>query len=193
MAGIGFDAEVIKNIVEEWKPKLKEWTYILSGFFTALKYKYPIFDLEIEDENGTTVTETSYFTVISNSSYYGGPYPLAFDAKMYDGLLDLVIFKEKGFINVMKAAWALKKGKFSEYPGVRFMRAKRIKVTPQNINFVSVQLDGDLWDNLPAEFWLEPSAVGIYIPKKKADEMDRSDKEPEEVDDVVEDEEIVEE
>jgi diacylglycerol kinase (ATP) len=175
MAGMGFDSAVLDAVSPSLREKHPELAYALATLQAAITYKYPMFALEIETPEGEVVKETSFFTVIANNSFYGGPYKLIPNSSMVDKLLDVVVFKEKGFMKIVKLLWALKKNKITEDPSLVFYKAKRVKATPVDAaKEIKIQLDGDAWNSLPAEFWVAPEGVEIYLPKKKAEEMLKS-------------------
>jgi YegS/Rv2252/BmrU family lipid kinase len=80
MAGIGFDAEVINNMVPKVKRILGGGAYFFSGIKMLTEYKPTLMSVKIED----TIERMGYFIVVSNAKRY---------ADITDGLLDVCIFR----------------------------------------------------------------------------------------------------
>ena len=90
MAGIGFDAMVIKNINPVLKKTIRHAAFPVSGLVTFIQEDLPLLSVKTADHE----TE-GYFVVVANSKYYGGRFGPTPDASMTDGMFDICVLKKK--------------------------------------------------------------------------------------------------
>ncbi len=92
-SGIGFDAYVVSKASKRLKKLIGKSSYLISAFKALLFYKPGKFLVN---------EKKARFVIINNSKYYGGKHILAKDAKMDDGLFDVIIFKKRVKWNLLK-------------------------------------------------------------------------------------------
>jgi YegS/Rv2252/BmrU family lipid kinase len=92
MAGLGFDAQVVSEIVPHLKGIFGSLSYIATGLQVITRYKRSLFHLDVD---GNRFTIPAWLVVIANASYYGYEISLSPDARIDDGYLDLCIFAER--------------------------------------------------------------------------------------------------
>lgn len=91
MAGIGFDANVIKKADSWLKKYISVLAYVLIGIRETFTYKFPPIHIQIDHQKKSI---QAVQVIVSNSNYYGGELVIAKNAKMSDGLLDACIIKK---------------------------------------------------------------------------------------------------
>jgi YegS/Rv2252/BmrU family lipid kinase len=131
---------------------------------------------EVLDLNFTTVRvrvddgeEKSLNTVnfsVANARFFGGGMKIAPDAKLDDGLLDVVSFGDIKTAKILLNAYTLYRGTHIEIKEVQSMRAKKIEATPADPSLeIHLEVDGELPGKLPAIFEIIPGALRVRIPK----------------------------
>jgi diacylglycerol kinase family enzyme len=93
MAGVGFDAEVVRAVT----PSIKRW---LRGFaypLMALKIYFQSKQPELRVKIGDTSYETE-FAVVANGQYYGGDFEMAEGTSLRNGNIEVVLISKVSFL-----------------------------------------------------------------------------------------------
>ena len=144
LCGLGFDAQVAHAFFNEKKRGL--FTYIkisLQHFFCSKFYPFII-----EVNNNTFKTE-AFFISIANSNQFGNDVTIAPQAKLNDGLLDVVIIKKRNKIQtVISLLKQISLGKiqpcselFKKDKGVYYFQTDHIII--QNPAVAPLHIDGE--------------------------------------------------
>ncbi len=160
MAGIGFDAQVVKSV----KPQLKrivggKLAHILTGIFILIKYNPYKFSILCDTE---TVKHTGYFAVIGNIKSYGGRFNVTPYANLDDGLLHVCLFKGKRRRDILRYIWGILSRCHLSFNDVEYLKAKNIKI--ESSNKLWVQIDGEAFQESPSEFEICPEAINMLLP-----------------------------
>ncbi len=102
--------------------------------------------------------------VVANSSCYAYGIKIAADARIDDGVLNVVVF-EKSKLSRLGFLWQSVRviaGTHTSDPGIRTFRAKRIEVSAEPR--VLMQLDGDEWGSTPTAVNVVPGALTVRVP-----------------------------
>jgi YegS/Rv2252/BmrU family lipid kinase len=162
MAGVGFDAEVVKRVERNWLKRvgLKMLDYIATAGSLGLTQQPAKLTLRIA---GQRHKMNALMVVIGNTRLYGGAMQFTRRAVADDGLLDVVVIGGGG--------WARRAGVFlraflrrpSLGPDARYERARsvRLESTPP----LPVQVDGDIIGSLPMTFSVAPGALSVIVPR----------------------------
>jgi len=89
LAGLGFDAKVAHDFADQPKRGLKTYVSLISKHFMST----PTWSFEIES-NSVKFTTEAFFISIANSNQFGNNFTIAPEARLSDGLLDVVIVKK---------------------------------------------------------------------------------------------------
>ena len=90
MAGIGFDANVIREVTPRFKRYLKSLAFPLVALKVYFRDRSGP-TLHIVDGDTTYVTQ---FAVVANGHYYGGEFEMAEDASLGSGKLEVVLIEK---------------------------------------------------------------------------------------------------
>ncbi len=93
MAGLGFDAEIIRKTSSEFKKKWGLFSYVFQALSLSFKYNYPKITLTLNKEN---TLYTAYYVVICNAPLYAGSFSISTDISMTDSQLHLCFLAKKG-------------------------------------------------------------------------------------------------
>jgi len=132
--------------------------FLASLRATLLEYKNAPMQIELNGEliSGNT---PHYFVTIANGSYFGGRMHIAPDAKLNDGLFDVVLAEDLTLVEKIRFATKLYRGKAGQLNKIRLLRGTRLKVTSDKDVFI--EADGELVGKTDALFEILPSAIRL--------------------------------
>lgn len=105
-----------------------------------------------------------YNVVVANGRYVAGGIPIAPEAELDDGLLDLVLIPERGKAELAILTAQILLGKHLSSDAIIFRRAKKVAINSRPGMWFNV--DGELIGNDPATFELLPRALRCVVGKK---------------------------
>lgn len=155
MAGIGFDADVVREVGPRLKRYLRSLAFPLVALKVFLRGDRP--QLHIKDGDITHVVQ---YAVVANGQYYGGDFETAEDASLTSGELQVVLVEKVGRLmrpDVLAHVLAKK-------PLDRTMKSlatRGVVAESPAGGRVPVQIDGEVWGRLPMSFRIEPAAVAV--------------------------------
>ena len=161
LAGVGLDAQVVKETSLALKRNFGPLSYLISAAQVAARQPPRLF-LESED---ATLSESS-FVLIGNGRRYGGPFPFFKHAVIDDGLLDVVAFKRLGYLEIIKYLQEVFFSSDIRIPEVEYFQTRRLRITSEDE--VPVELDGELRGNCPVDFEIRGRRLRVLAPKAAA-------------------------
>jgi len=157
LAGVGLDAQAVKETSLALKRNFGPLSYLISAAYIAARQPPRLF---LESVN-TSVHEAS-FVLIGNGRRYGGPFPFFKHALLDDGLLDVVAFKQVGYLEIIKYLQDVFFSSDIRLPEVEYFQTERLRVTSDRD--VPVELDGELVGNCPVEFRMQNHRLRVLAP-----------------------------
>jgi YegS/Rv2252/BmrU family lipid kinase len=100
---------------------------------------------------------------VCNGRYFGGGMMVAPDARMDDGLFDVVVWKGLGLVDFVVKRPMLYDGTHLQLQNTRVLRAKVVEVEPVGDEVVNLDVDGENPGTLPARFTILPGALRIRV------------------------------
>ena len=155
--GTGIDVDVLKRY--EKKKHKSKLAYTTSLIQTLFNFNYTEFDAEID---GEAHHFKSFIAGIANGHRFGGGVEICPVASPTDNLLDFVAVDEMPKLKIIGAFLKLKKGKLLSIHGAHHLVGKKIKIIPKGDYTVNV--DGELYDNIPFEIEVVSNKLKIYRP-----------------------------
>ena len=144
LAGIGLDAQIVKETAWEVKKSLGPLSYLLSAAAVAARVPPTI----VVEAAGSS--HEGSFVLIGNGRYYGTKLVLFPEAKPDDGLLDILIFKNLGYLDIARYLGGVLIGKHTGLSDVIYFQAPQARV--HSVQEVPIEVDGELCGTLPATF-----------------------------------------
>jgi YegS/Rv2252/BmrU family lipid kinase len=157
LGGVGLDAQAVKETSLAFKRSLGPLSYLISAAQIAARQPPNLF---IESENASTCEGS--FVLIGNGRFYGGPFPFFKHAVIDDGLLDVVVFKRLGYLEIIKYLHDVVFSSNIRVPEIEYFQARGLRVTSKQD--VPVELDGELAGNCPVEFQMHEKALRVLAP-----------------------------
>jgi len=157
LAGVGLDAQAVKETSLALKRNFGPLSYLISAAQIAARQPPRLF---IESENAA-LTEAS-FVLVGNGRRYGGPFPFFKQAVIDDGLLDVVAFKQLGYLEIIKYLQDVFFSSEIRIPEVEYFQTQRLRITSEQE--VPVELDGELVGSCPVQFELRERRLRVLAP-----------------------------
>jgi YegS/Rv2252/BmrU family lipid kinase len=159
-AGIGFDAAVVE--ATERMPKYFGGTipYLTGLARSLLSYRNKVVDFRIDGRAPERAKILSM--VMANGGYFGGGMFVAPEARLDDGLFDVVIVGDFGKLELVKVFPRVYKGTHLGYPKVRLERGSRVSI--ESSQRFLVHADGELLGEGPVNLSILPQAIRLVVP-----------------------------
>ncbi len=159
LAGVGFDAQVVKETSRKFKRSFGPLSYVVSAAQIAARTPPR---LRIESENA--VTEEGSLVLVGNGRLYGGPFPFFKQAVIDDGLLDVLVFKRLNYLEIIRYMQDVIFSSQITSPEVEYFQTKSLRVSSEVD--VPVEIDGELVGNCPVEFKIRKRALHVLAPSE---------------------------
>ena len=157
LAGVGLDAQVVKETSLAFKRSFGPLSYLISAAQIAARQPPKLF---IESEH-TSVEEGS-FVLVGNGRLYGGPFPFFKQAVIDDGLFDVVIFKRLGYLEIIRYLQDVVFSADIKVPEIEYFQTRQLRITSEQD--VPLELDGELAGNCPVDFRIRTRALRVLAP-----------------------------
>jgi diacylglycerol kinase (ATP) len=79
-----------------------------------------------------------------------------------DGLLDVVVFKRLGYLEIIKYLQDVVFSSDIRVPEVEYFQTRRLRITSEQD--VPLELDGELAGNCPVDFQIEKKTLSVLAP-----------------------------
>jgi len=157
LAGVGLDAQVVKETSLAFKRSFGPLSYLISAAQIAARQPPKLF---IESEH-SPVKEGS-FVLIGNGRLYGGPFPFFKHAVIDDGLFDVVVFTRLGYLEIIKYLQDVVFSSDIKVPEIEYFQTRQLRIRSEQD--VPLELDGELAGNCPVDFQIRASALRVLAP-----------------------------
>lgn len=141
LAGVGFDAQIVSATSTDAKKTFGPLSYVFSAAYLAGR-KPP--QLQIKSPGQT---REGCFVLIGNGRYYGGPFPVFNKAHLDDGLLDVLVFKNLGYLDIVRYLHGIVFGTHDKLPDVEYFQTGALQVTSHEP--VPMEVDGEVIGSVP--------------------------------------------
>ena len=160
-AGIGLDAQVTTEL--EPRPRhtkrLGALPYAIAAVLVARDFKGVRTRVSLD---GRVVRGRTILILVSNIQQYAGVLPVAREAQIDDGLLDVFVFKGLGFSYAMRHLLKIVNQRYLQDHQVIHQQARHIDVWTEWA--VPVQVDGDPISTTPVTLRVVPHALRVLLP-----------------------------
>jgi len=157
LAGIGLDAQAVKETSLAFKRSFGPLSYLVSAAQIASRPP-PRLVIESKDAN----TSEGSFVLIGNGRLYGGPFPFFKRALIDDGLLDVIVFKRIGYLDIIRYLQEVIFSSSITMPELEYFQTTRLRVSSQDD--VPVEVDGELIGTCPVEFQMRERGLRVLAP-----------------------------
>ncbi len=158
-ADVGFGAsvvEVMRNLPKGFGKTGNYALYTVGALRSAFSYCNKSVTLRVENREENILLS---LMVVANGAYFAGGMYLAPQARVDDGLLDVVIAKDIEKFELLEILPRLYRGSHITHPKITVKKVT--DVTIESPERVLVEADGELLGECPASFRVVPSALNI--------------------------------
>jgi YegS/Rv2252/BmrU family lipid kinase len=155
----GFDSDV-SRIALETRLKLGTFVYTYGVLRAILSWKEATWDITIDGESSAF---GGYSVAVCNSGVFGGGMFLAPDAKLDDGLLDVVLIARQSKRAYLRGLPRVFKGTHVQDPAVKLIQGREITFHADRP--FTAYADGDPIAELPATVRVLPGSLRVVAPR----------------------------
>ena len=158
IAGIGFDG-LVSNLMKgsNWRGFIP---YFLKSVKAGLQYTPRECRIEIDDR---MLTEKCFIISIANGPMWGYNFQIAPDARLDDGLFEVVLLKDAPKWQYFAAVPATLNGKIYDADFVDHFTARRVKIISEGENYIHLDGEGIVMEG-ELSFEILPKALKILVP-----------------------------
>ncbi len=145
MAGVGFDAHVVRGVSTKLKRALGKGAYAIETLRQLAAFAPRHYDVTVDGQAHRAAS-----VLVCNGHYYGGRFVAAPDARLDRAGFQVVLFLDAGPGATFGYMMALAAGRLARHPRVRILDARCVEIAGPAGE--PVQGDGDIIATLPARF-----------------------------------------
>ncbi|MEW6187118.1 MAG: diacylglycerol kinase family protein [Thermodesulfobacteriota bacterium] len=154
---VGFGGDLVRYVNSHSK-RLGGKLSFFKGLLVTL-FRYMNKQVRITMEEGEGFEQRASSIVVANGQYFGGGMWVAPEARLDDGLFELVVIGDVTKREVLSNVGLLYRGTIATHPKVKTFKTKSIHMT--SAEEVMIDLDGELVGRLPACFHILPGALSV--------------------------------
>lgn len=161
VAGVGFDAQVA--YLTKHNKNRGFWNYLKTTLQIFSSYKPEEFRIEID---GKLIEGKYGAAVVANASKYGYVFTVAADAKLTDGVLDVILFKDAFVPRYFIEAYRFVNNTVHKSSLTETYQGKEIKITSANKAYY--HLDGEGYEK-SNDYTVKvvPNSIWVLVPADK--------------------------
>jgi len=150
--GLGFVTDAVRKAM--FFKRFKQAGYLIGVVLNTIGLTFHTMELTVDDQH---MCEQNCLLAVCNSRYIGGNMLIAPDARLDDGLFDIVILSPLSRFQLLKALPLIFSGEHIHHPAVRTLRARHIefKTRPEK----QLSPDGELSGTTPASVSIHPKLL----------------------------------
>lgn len=160
IAGIGLAGLIpskVHLLIPFMPPGLAYFLVVARYFLTFKKKK-----LTVTMDSNVKYEGNCFNLFIANLKYSGAGMCWAPEAKMDDGLLDVIIIDTLPKWRILAAPWKVYDGSLGELPGYHLFKTQQITIKSEEK--VLLELDGEQCGMLPLTCTIIPQAINLIVP-----------------------------
>jgi YegS/Rv2252/BmrU family lipid kinase len=158
VADFGVGGEVVKR-VNQRRLERKASSYVRCLVSAMVHYKSRKIAIRVD---GHELPEGEYLIgAIANGQIFGKGMKVAPQARLDDGLFDLVLVKGMKFFEFCRHGWRVFLGTHLSHPKISLIRGRTIEALGLEAGDVLLELDGEQLGTLPAKFEVLPRSLLI--------------------------------
>jgi len=168
VGGCGFDAVVADRINQGYRWLRGTQAYVAAVVESLYRYRPASLCIDVD---GVREETTAMLCSVANTPSYGGGMRVAPDARIDDGLLDVVVVRGTGRVEFLRAFPRVFNGTHTTHPKVHITRGRSITIdsTPP----LPVLVDGEIVGMSPVTFEVVPQAIRVMLPAGGKDSVPR--------------------
>ena len=159
-AGVGLDAKITEEVEPEAKKRLGALAFVIAGIVVAKEFAGTKVQVTID---GCEAKRRAILIVASNAQLYAGIMRLAAQARLDDGLLDVLIFKGHGFPATLRHIFSVLTNRHLRDPQVEYYQTRQVEISAAKP--LSVHADDEPFTTTPVKISVVPKALRVVVPQ----------------------------
>lgn len=156
--GTGIDVDILKRCKKS-KILRGKLQYVISLIISLIKFKFYKFFIE---KDGEKIEKEGLIVAVGNGRQFGGGIKMCPKAEIDDGKLDFVIAGKLKKRKIPGKFIQLMKGRILEQDFTEFEQREHVKITFDKP--VTIQIDGELYDDIDFDLSIVKGGVRIFRP-----------------------------
>ena len=165
VAGIGLDALVTESVDKELKKRTGALAYALAALREGWRYRGASVRLTLD---GKRHDVSAWLVTVSNSKLYA-KVPLAVNASLTDGLLDIGIFRGRSWYTILAQSLLVALGRHTRDDNIDFLQAREVKV--ESDPPLPVHVDAEPVGHTPVMITVLPGALRVIVPRPMVESL----------------------
>lgn len=161
IASMGMSAEAVRWVDSQGRlGKRHRLSYLLSAFVGAARYQVAEIDVQVD---GARLYRGPLQTIaVANGAFFGGGMPVAPDAVLDDGLLEVVCMEPPGALQLLPFFFmTFLRGKHIGHPLTHSARAHEVSLSSERE--VWLEIDGEPVGTLPVHIEVLPARLRVRV------------------------------
>ncbi len=154
---VGFGGDLVRYVNSHSKRMGGRLSFLRGLLVTLFRYRNKTIEVTLDGRERWTTRASSI--VVANGQYFGGGMWVAPEARVNDGLLDIVVVGDVSKWDVLTNTRRLYQGTLAEHPKVKTFKAGTVELASEQEVFID--LDGELVGRLPAKFQILPRKLPV--------------------------------
>ena len=158
ISDFGIGGEVVAKVNRN-RMERRASSYVKCLVTTMMRYRNKRIRIRID---GQTLPSDEYLIgAIANGRIFGKGMKVAPQARLDDGLFDVVLVKGMKFLEFCRHGWKLFNGSHLSHPKISLIRGARVEAVSEDAEPVLLELDGEQLGTLPAVFEIAPRNIVV--------------------------------
>jgi diacylglycerol kinase (ATP) len=162
MVSTGLDAHTVHNVDLRTKRVVGRIAYLVSAVVTMATYRARRVRIFIP---ASGVTDRGYLAIVANSRFYAGPYRIADQTRIDDGLLDVVLYKRRSLAAMLRLLAGMLFNRTRFLRDVAYYRCTEVILSSRRRQ--KMQMDGDKAPSTPARVWVRKRQLSVLVPRQR--------------------------
>ncbi len=158
MAGIGFDASIVRQASGTLKRRLGAAAYLLQGARSVFSHRAVAVELLVD---GAPLSTSLYWLLVGNTRSYAGVVNVTHLAAADDGRLDLCLLEQGGLLRI---TWLLPWVLLRRHHQRAHMQYRPVESLEVRTAGLPVQVDGEYLTETPIRIEVAPRALQVIVP-----------------------------
>jgi diacylglycerol kinase (ATP) len=157
LAGIGLDALAVRGTDLNFRKTIGPISYLFAAA-QIIGRTAPRLEICFDERE----TMGGCFVLVGNGRFYGGPFSFFPNAKNDDGLLDVLVFKHQGYLDIIRYLQGILVGSHADFADIEYRQIRSLRVISDRR--IPVEIDGEVTFHTPVRFCIGPHRLRVLVP-----------------------------
>ena len=157
LAGIGLDALAVRETDLNFRKTIGPISYLFAAA-QIIGRTAPRLEICFDERE----TMGGCFVLVGNGRFYGGPLSFFPSAKNDDGLLDVLVFKHQGYLDIIRYLQGILIGNHADFADIDYRQIHSLRVISDRR--IPVEIDGEVTFHTPVRFCIGRHKLRVLVP-----------------------------